>query len=374
MSRWKTIVFSGILLYMVLMSIIGTGVATFAILEYLYTPSGNDPVQQMPSRVDLAPEVVPYTMFSPPMNTTITDVYMPASAEDESSATIVMNEHGFRYGPLTTIKPETVTRYFMLGGSVVFFGNTNETTISGYLEQDLRQSTGNKNIEVINAGGTGFISNQELVLLITKVIDFEPDTVIVFDGFNDFLMPTSYELPIGVPFKFDTLEVAWYESKSLLRNISMLPFRDHLLAGSHFMRRFSPHWSYVTYLNDEEETRISQATEPLTPQAMVVNLLDNWRKMARFLFAHRVGGLFILQPFNTNALPEAYGPQYDLVEEAIPHLNEEFSLAEPPIRFHTYRDVLQDRMDLFWDSIHTYDEGNRIYAELMKRDLQEAGL
>lgn len=369
MAKWKIVVYSLILAYMLAASVIGTAALAFIYLEWSFTPKDRDDRLPPPSRVDLAPELVPYTMFGPVTDSIFRDVAMPAHPGDESPPTIEINRYGFRYGPLEIDKPADALRLFMLGGSVVFYGHTNETTIAGYLEAAMREAYAPTPVEVVNAGVTGFISDQELVMLVTHVIDFQPDAVIVFDGFNDFLMPTSYEQRLGYPFKFKTLETAWYQSAAILRRTSQLPFVDHLRAGSHFMRRFSPHWSYVNFLGEVEEMRVRQDAPVPTPEAMVENLIDNWRKMARFLMAHRKAGLFVLQPFNTERLPNAYQPQYDMVEAVIPALNAEFEVCEPPIIFLSYRNVMDDRMDIFWDDIHTYDEGNRIYAELLLRDL-----
>lgn len=365
----KNAVFSVILVVLLLTSLVGMLTIAFAMLEWAYTPTQQDDALPPPSRVDLASELAPYIMFRPPVDTTLSDVAMPAEPGDESPPTIDINKHGFRYGPLNKEKPDDTLRIFMLGGSVVFYGHTNETTISGYLEQRLDEAYAPTDVQVVNAGVTGFISDQELTMLVTQVIEFQPDAVIVFDGFNDFLMPTAFEQRLGYPFKFKTLETAWYQSTVILRRVSQLNFLETTLAGSHFLRRFSPNWSYVNFLGEAEEMQARQEAPVPTPRAMAEHLIENWRKMARFLMAYQVSGLIILQPFNTNELPNAYAPQYDIVESVIPALNDEFAAANPPIRFASYRNRMDERMDLFWDQVHTYDEGNQIYADQMQRDL-----
>ncbi|MDP8245260.1 MAG: SGNH/GDSL hydrolase family protein [Candidatus Hinthialibacter antarcticus] len=366
MKQVQYIVFFCLLIFMVVTSVVGTATVGFAFLEWRATPIEKE-VKLDASKVDLAPELVPYVMFGSPKNTTWHEVFMPAYEGDENPPTIALNEHRFRYGALDLAKPDDERRIFMLGGSVVFYGHTNETTIAGYLEEKLN-SQNNQATHVVNAGVTGYISEQELVLLTTKILDFSPDAVIVFDGFNDFLMPTSYGLELGQPFKFDTLELAWYESKDMLRRLAAQPFHRHMLAGSHFMRRFSPHWSYVRFLRDDEIDK-EKNMQPPQPLAMAEHLMNNWRKMAKQLEAYRIGGLFILQPFSMSDSGD-YDVQYGAVEAALPQLNADFAHCQPAIQFKSYRNVMAEKKALFYDVVHTYDEGNRYYAELMARDLR----
>lgn len=369
MNLFKKLIFSAILLYMVAAALAGTAALAFAFLEWRATPREQGESLQAADRVDLAPDVVPYTMFASPPDTTWHEVFMPAEEGDESPPTIELNEHRFRYGPLDETKPEGVKRIFILGGSVVFYGHANQTTIAGYLEAALRERHSSDAIEVINAGVTGYISDQELVLLVTKILDFDPDLVIVFDGFNDFLMPTAYEPRLGYPFKFETLELAWSQSRDLLRRLSQQPFHIHMLAGSHFMRRFSPHWSYVRFLRGEEMEDKDELPPPV-PQAVADHLVSNWRKMAKVLSVYGIDGLFALQPYS-DSVSGTYSEQYDRVEASIPAMNEEFAGDSPAIRFVSYRTVMSDKADWFYDIVHTYDKGNAYYADLLLKDMPE---
>ena len=81
----------------------------------------------------------------------------------------------------------------MLGGSVVFNGLNNETTIAGMLEARLKERFAGVMLRCINTGIISANSDQELVLLVQKVIDLKPDIVIAFDGFNDLNIPYNYE-------------------------------------------------------------------------------------------------------------------------------------------------------------------------------------
>ena len=55
--------------------------------------------------------------------------------------------------------------------------------IDTYLGQDLKKYY--QGVEVINSGIVGYTSKEELALLQTRILDLQPDVVVIFDGRND---------------------------------------------------------------------------------------------------------------------------------------------------------------------------------------------
>lgn len=91
-----------------------------------------------------------------------------------------------------SFKSENVFRIFVLGGSTVAGHGTSspEKTIPNQLEKYLnlqRPENLRYTFQVINAGVAGYYSAIELAYLEYEIIYYEPDMVIVFDGYNDFL-------------------------------------------------------------------------------------------------------------------------------------------------------------------------------------------
>ena len=83
-------------------------------------------------------------------------------------------------------KPSDVYRIFLIGGSTIFSSNNdNAHTASAFLEEKISSDIKNKNIQVINAGISGAISQHELELVKNKIVEFEPDLIIGYDGWND---------------------------------------------------------------------------------------------------------------------------------------------------------------------------------------------
>ena len=106
---------------------------------------------------------------------------------NQSNNSIKINSEGFRGDDFSIVKSDGFYRIIAVGGSTMFgYGATyNETTIPGYLEVLLQNDSKLHNIEVINAGIQGATSFTELELIKNKLIEYEPDLIIVYDGWND---------------------------------------------------------------------------------------------------------------------------------------------------------------------------------------------
>ena len=97
------------------------------------------------------------------------------------------NTYGFRGAEFSETKLSNTYRIFILGGSTIFGSgeSSDDTTIPGILQKifDSDNSITQK-IEVINAGFGGGNSKSEFELLM-GLNNFQPDLVIVYDGWND---------------------------------------------------------------------------------------------------------------------------------------------------------------------------------------------
>src|SRR5215475_5923126 len=90
------------------------------------------------------------------------------------------NNLGFRGGDIRQDET-TKKRIIVVGGSTAFgtgLENDDET-----FEQHLEYLL---NAEVINAAVIGHASGQELVYLLTELVDLQPDLVITLNGWNDY--------------------------------------------------------------------------------------------------------------------------------------------------------------------------------------------
>ena len=96
------------------------------------------------------------------------------------------NSLGLRGPEFSIIKSPDTYRIFMVGGSTTFgLGSTaDEHTIPAYLESLLNEKF-EKNIKVINAGVLAADARAEVYHVENHLIKFDPDLIIVFDGYND---------------------------------------------------------------------------------------------------------------------------------------------------------------------------------------------
>jgi len=114
-------------------------------------------------------------------------VGMAVITPNQHSSTININSYGFRGPEITMEKPDDIYRIFVVGGSTTFNvrAPSDEHTIPGYLDYELNNLQTQKIIQVINAGMPGMTSSGELLLIKNKIVNFEPDLIIIYDGFND---------------------------------------------------------------------------------------------------------------------------------------------------------------------------------------------
>jgi lysophospholipase L1-like esterase len=137
------------------------------------------------------------------------------------------NSLGYRGREVTIEKPRGVYRIVTLGGSSTYDVRIedNAQTAAAQLERLLREEYGFANVEVINAGVPGYNSWEILANLEFRVLDLDPDLVIIYEGTNDvharMVDPAAYRgddsgrrRPWQVP------PVAWWEHSALLRIVS----------------------------------------------------------------------------------------------------------------------------------------------------------
>jgi hypothetical protein len=96
--------------------------------------------------------------------------------------------------PVTLPKPADAYRVIVLGGSAVMGDGSPRPSqnLVGMLRTVVRDrrmtAADGKRLEFINAGVDGYNSAQEYLYFVSELVRFEPDLVIVYDGWNDSYM------------------------------------------------------------------------------------------------------------------------------------------------------------------------------------------
>ena len=100
--------------------------------------------------------------------------------------TLNINSYGFRGPEITIEKPDNVYRIFFIGGSTAFgqIASSDSKTIPGILESKFHENAV-KEIEIINAGINNANSRSETYLIRNVILEFEPDMLIIYDGWNE---------------------------------------------------------------------------------------------------------------------------------------------------------------------------------------------
>lgn len=108
------------------------------------------------------------------------------------------NSLGYRNAEFPVKKPAGTFRIVAVGGSTTYTAKVwdNDKTFTAQLENLLRKEYGHSNVEVINAGVGGYGSAESLINLEFRVLDLDPDLIIVYHGTNDvhtrFVDPATY--------------------------------------------------------------------------------------------------------------------------------------------------------------------------------------
>ncbi|MFQ5708224.1 MAG: SGNH/GDSL hydrolase family protein [bacterium] len=96
------------------------------------------------------------------------------------------NSLGFRGDEIVIPKPEGEYRIFCLGGSTTYTSGVEDYRMAypELLEQELKEQ-GFANVNVINAGTGGWSSWESLINFEFRILDLDPDMIIVYHGIND---------------------------------------------------------------------------------------------------------------------------------------------------------------------------------------------
>jgi len=96
------------------------------------------------------------------------------------------NSEGFRGDEFLKEKSANSYRIFIVGGSTTLSSETsNVTTIPSILQKMLEIENPDKEIQVINAGISGGNTETAIELINSKIINYDPDLIIMYDGWND---------------------------------------------------------------------------------------------------------------------------------------------------------------------------------------------
>lgn len=124
-----------------------------------------------------------------------------------------------------TVKPAGVFRIACLGGSTTFGTSLGEKeTYPAQLEDWLRAMRPDKNVEVLNFGVPGYTGTETFFQLMLKVLDHEPDLLVVYHGANDLTAEHLASSPLELRRVWTEEECEWSTPQRLLRKSFFVEF------------------------------------------------------------------------------------------------------------------------------------------------------
>ncbi len=301
------------------------------------------------------------------------------------------NSLGFRGDEIEVKKPAGVVRVVLAGGSTTYCdGVMHEYRWShAWMLQERYRQLGAK-VEVVNAGCPGWTTLETLINFQTRVLDLEPDVLVVYHAFNDALTrlvwpSTAYKSDLSGWFsRTHALQPASLLERSTLARILMIE------TGS-----LVPHGDMLRILGDLEPTnhaftfrsqRLAGtypsgvfATTPVETMLAAnppVYFERNLRSLIALADAHRVK--VVLATFAvSSAFPKAPFVGHPGFRAAIAEHNDILRRLAHETSAHVLElaDTLAAEPALFTDGLHFNAAGNWRRAELIREYLrQELGI
>jgi hypothetical protein len=288
---------------------------------------------------------------------------------------ITFSPLGFRLPTPTKIKPANEYRIFVLGGSTVFNGFPIKNSITGQLERQFH-ADGFTFVKVYNFGAVSFVSGQELSLIIHKLVDYQPDMLIVYDGGNDIHIPLKYDPRPGYPYNYLVFE-SGYDFIRMRTN----PFKVFLLMiinKSQLGRLIFKEKILDTIIDRGEKREKVEYRTQKWEKSVIDSYISNLLKMSKV--ANGFGfKLFVFfqptifekniksheeMPLSNDASPfDTYMKrQYQMVRQEIKRLdkkglyNTEFEIVDLSQVF------LNNPQTIYYDFIHVFPKGNEIIS------------
>jgi len=317
---------------------------------------------------------------------------------DQKTKWFNINSHGFR-GKEIDKRQKNKRRIIVAGGSAAFGTGVKS---DGETFQAMLQNSNDK-YEVINAGIPGFLSGQELTYIVTELVDYQPDIIIAYDGFNDLDSQWHHEFFFKKP---KTLKELGYNSNFYSFQIEN-PLVENHKANTHFLyglkrslKTLTNKSALFTRLRNKyevlktptisaeiQDNKDNDQSENQYLESIINNYTNNLIKMNDFCRSRNITFLVVLQPELGNKKVKssresflikswAFGTS-NYIEE-FPPLYEKFLYERknvlkknnvPYLDINRFSEFTDNKETLFTDVVHTNAAGNKVIAEIIKRYL-----
>lgn len=279
------------------------------------------------------------------------------------------NSLGYRGDEFDLTKPDGVYRIVLLGGSTTYSSHVtdNGSTFPALIEQMLNHYSGHENVEVINAGVSGYTSWETHANFQYRVLELKPDLVVVSLGIEDVACRLTLDYRSdnsGYRRQWSQPETRWWEYSCLLRIVTR---------SLHLSRSKLGIWDWMLvegWDSDEINT-----TEPEKVAENFQRLAENRsayfeRNLANLILIAKANGIKVV--FATEAVASkadsegthyllAYHFQTALEQHA--EVMRNFSNSGDALLFD-FANVMPDEPGYWADHMHVNEDGSVVKAEL----------
>jgi lysophospholipase L1-like esterase len=193
------------------------------------------------------------------------------------------NSLGYRNDEFSLEKPRGVYRIVALGGSSTYDVSIedNKKIFTEQLEKLLTEQYGYQNVEVINAGVPGYNSWEILINLEFRVLDLDPDLVIIYEGTNDvharMVEPSAYRADnSGRRQPWHIPPVPLWEQSTLLRIMGrMMNFTRQVSVDDFTSSQTFLSWPFEYRLDEDgaDPAKILEQNPPVYFQRNLENMI-----------------------------------------------------------------------------------------------------
>jgi len=286
------------------------------------------------------------------------------------------NSLGYRNDELSLEKPNGVYRIVVLGGSSTYDVSIkdNAKTFTAQLEKLLKEDYGYENVQVINAGVPGYNSWEMLVNLEFRVLDLDPDLVIIYEGTNDvharLVEPSAYRGDdLGRRQVWQAPHVPLWEHSALLRILSRAMNITRQVSVDDFV-------SAPTYVSWPFESRLDE--DNLDPAEILkqnppIYFRRNLENMVAIAKKHDVQILFSTWAYSPNLNDYASKDYYQHGFQENNNVVKEVS-ADQQIPLFDFAEVMPQDAEYWADGRHVNEVGALVKARLFAEFIHAQGL
>jgi hypothetical protein len=298
---------------------------------------------------------------------------------------------GFRGESGEVPKPAGEFRIACLGGSTTYsnYVDAPEEAYPAQLEAELRRRT-HANVRVVNAGASGWASLESLINLQTRVLDLDPDLVIVYHNINDVAPrmvwpPSAYRGDKSGSLQHSAgldSSVPWPEQFTLVRMflIASGRIRSHLdLAES--LGRLAPTQHYFQFVQQKTDGSYPSGLFRMVPaeKMLAANPPIYFRRNLESLVAiartHHVVPVLATFAWSEKVTNDPVLTSAEIVA-AMRDQNEVVRAIgrEQHVAVYDFAAEMPDDPNLFVGAVHMNVEGSRVQARLFADFLIREGL